>query len=193
MREDLHKYDKVIIHDASNNVDEMYEIVDFSYRSEMVRVENNRTAFWIDDDVPLTITQAKALGIDTDELMDDITPEDSVRTKDDDGGDEEPGVGMKNDFKDGKLRWDLLPLEEIEDIVRLYTAGARKYGPNNWQNLPDGINRYKGALLRHLMEFERGNEIDPETGGYSLAAVAWNAIAMLWISKHKKNNGKAGK
>lgn len=30
--------------------------------------------------------------------------------------------GKKNDYQDGKLRWDLLPLEEIEDIVKLYTA-----------------------------------------------------------------------
>lgn len=34
--------------------------------------------------------------------------------------------GKKNDFQDGKLRWDLLPLEEIEDIVKLYTAGSIK-------------------------------------------------------------------
>lgn len=26
--------------------------------------------------------------------------------------------GKKNDFLDKKLRWDLLPLEEIEDIVK---------------------------------------------------------------------------
>ena len=41
--------------------------------------------------------------------------------------------GKKNDYQDGKLRWDLLPLEEIEDIVKLYTAGSIKYGDNNWQ------------------------------------------------------------
>ena len=35
--------------------------------------------------------------------------------------------GKKNDFQDGKLRWDLLPLEEIEDIVKLYTAGSVSY------------------------------------------------------------------
>ena len=43
--------------------------------------------------------------------------------------------GKKNDFQDGKLRWDLLPLEEIEDIVKVYTSGANKYGENTWQLL----------------------------------------------------------
>ena len=95
----------------------------------------------------------------------------------------------KNDRLDDKLRWELLPLEDVEDIVRVYTAGAKKYGENKWQNLPDGIRRYKAALLRHLVEFDKGNEIDEETGCHHLAAVAWNAIAMLHISKQQKKNG----
>lgn len=95
----------------------------------------------------------------------------------------------KNDRLDDKLRWELLPLEDVEDIVRVYTAGAKKYGPDQWQNLPDGIRRYKAALLRHLVEFDKGNEIDEETGCRHLAAVAWNAIAMLHISKQQKKNG----
>lgn len=95
---------------------------------------------------------------------------------------------IKNDYKDHKLRWDLLPLAEIEDIVKIYTAGADKYGPNKWQDLPDGYNRYKGAMLRHLMEFEKGNPIDEETGCLHLAQVAWNAIAMLYCSKQNNKS-----
>lgn len=91
--------------------------------------------------------------------------------------------GKKNDFLDKKLRWDLLPLEEIEDIVKVYTAGSIKYGDNNWQNLDNGYQRYKAAMLRHLLEYEKGNTIDEDTGCHHLAQVAWNAIAMLWISK----------
>lgn len=96
--------------------------------------------------------------------------------------------GKKNDFLDNKLRWDLLPLEEIEEIVKVYTAGSKKYGDNNWQTLPNGVQRYKAALLRHLVEFEKGNEIDEETGCKHLAQVAWNAIAMLYLSKNKKED-----
>lgn len=92
----------------------------------------------------------------------------------------------KNDYQDGKLRWDLLPLEEIEDIVKLYTAGSIKYGDNNWQNLDNGYQRYKAAMLRHLLEYEKGNKVDDETKVNHLAAVAWNAIAMLYLDKHGK-------
>ena len=60
--------------------------------------------------------------------------------------------GMKNDFKDDKLRWDLLPLKEIEDIVKVYTEGAKKYSDNSWQLLDNGYDRYKAALFRHLVQ-----------------------------------------
>ena len=106
------------------------------------------------------------------------------------GMEQENNESKKNDRLDDKLRWELLPLEDLEDIVRVYTAGAKKYGPNTWQNLPDGYNRYKAALLRHLVEYDKGNKIDEETGCRHLAAVAWNAIAMLHIAKQNMKNNE---
>ena len=96
----------------------------------------------------------------------------------------------KNDRLDDKLRWELLPLEDMEDIVRVYTAGANKYGANKWQNLPDGYQRYKAALFRHLVEYEKGNWLDNETNCIHLAQVAWNAIAMLHIAKQNMKNNE---
>ena len=93
---------------------------------------------------------------------------------------------IKNDIQDDKLRWDLLPLEEMEDIVRVYHAGAKKYGPNRWQNLEDGFQRYKAAAFRHLLEYEKGGRVDADTGCLHLAQFAWNAIAMLYLDKHGK-------
>lgn len=95
-------------------------------------------------------------------------------------------MGLKNDHKDDKTRWELIPLDCLENIARVYTEGAKKYGDNNWQNLENGYERYKGALLRHLYAAE--SEIfDEETGCRHLAQVAWNAIALLWLSKHTIN------
>lgn len=104
--------------------------------------------------------------------------------------DENKPVGMKNDRKDDKPMWELLPLLTIEEIVKVYTAGAKKYAPNNWMHLENGYERYKAALFRHICEFERGNWRDADTGCIHLAQVAWNAIAMLHIEmeKRKGNN-----
>lgn len=90
--------------------------------------------------------------------------------------------GKKNDKKDDKTRWELMPLDCLEDIARVYTEGAKKYGENTWQYLDNGYQRYKGALLRHLYRSEN-ETFDEETGCRHLAQVAWNAIALLWLSK----------
>lgn len=104
---------------------------------------------------------------------------------------EENKESVKNDFKDKKVRFDLVPLEELEDIAKVYTAGAEKYGENCWQNLPNGYNRYKGALFRHILAYEKGEDFDSETQCRHLAAAAWNCIAMLYCSKHNKNESKS--
>ena len=101
---------------------------------------------------------------------------------------ETKNTSKKNDRIDDKPMWELLPLQDIEDVVKVYTAGAKKYGPDQWQNLPDGYNRYKAALFRHLVEYEKGNWLDEETGCIHLAQVAWNAIAMLHIEKERHGN-----
>lgn len=89
--------------------------------------------------------------------------------------------GIKNDFKDDKLRWDLLPLDVIEKVVEIYTFGAKKYKENSWQNLPNGYQRYKAALFRHITAYEKGEVYDSESGCMHLAHAAWNAIAMLYF------------
>lgn len=96
--------------------------------------------------------------------------------------------GKKNDKKDDKTRWELMPLDCLEDIARVYTEGAKKYGENTWQYLDNGYQRYKGALLRHLYRSEN-ETFDEETGCRHLAQVAWNAIALLWLSKAEEPVG----
>lgn len=86
-------------------------------------------------------------------------------------------------YDHGKLRWDLLPLNLIEKVVEIYTFGAEKYGANTWQNLEDGYNRYKAAMFRHLMEFEKGNVVDDDSGKEHLAHCCWNILAMLHFSE----------
>lgn len=102
----------------------------------------------------------------------------------------EETASYKNDRKDNKPRMELIPLTVLEEVAKVFTAGAKKYGENTWQNLPDGYNRYRGALLRHLTEIEKGNDIDEDTGCLHIAQVVTNAIFMCYI---KMNNNKTTK
>ena len=97
-------------------------------------------------------------------------------------------TARKNDRIDGKVRMELLPWPELEEVARVYTAGAKKYGENQWQNLEDGYQRYKGAMLRHLTEVEKGNVIDGATGCLHAAQIVWNALAMLHFKMQEYSN-----
>jgi hypothetical protein len=89
--------------------------------------------------------------------------------------------GRKAD--DGKIRMELLPMDALVEVARVLTHGAKKYAPNNWQEVPEAKERYTGALLRHLAAWRCGERIDGESGDDRLrhiAQVACNALFLLW-------------
>lgn len=57
-------------------------------------------------------------------------------------------LGLK--FDEGKLRYDLYPLDAYIGCTEVLTFGANKYTPNGWRSVPDAKNRYYAALIRHL-------------------------------------------
>ena len=77
-------------------------------------------------------------------------------------------------------------LAKIEEVVKVYHFGAKKYTPNSWQNLPDAENRYYSALLRHLVAYRKGETKDEESGLHPLAHVIWNGLALLYFAIKKK-------
>ncbi len=86
-------------------------------------------------------------------------------------------------FDDGKLRWDLLPYDVIEDVVDILTYGANKYGDNNWQKVD--TDRYVAALWRHFAAWRTGEELDKESGKHHLAHALCNLMFINWQEKHK--------
>jgi hypothetical protein len=89
-------------------------------------------------------------------------------------------------FDTGKLRWDLLPLDCVEEVVKILTFGAEKYDANNWQLVEDGENRYYAALMRHLTASRLGEKTDSESGLSHLSHAMCNIVFLLWLEKHKK-------
>jgi hypothetical protein len=96
-------------------------------------------------------------------------------------------------FDGDKLRWDLLPIECVEDVVRILTFGAKKYAPNNWQNLSEAEDRYYAALLRHLAEWRKGNLIDEESGMSHMAHIMCKVVFLEWLEKNNKLKVQSGK
>jgi hypothetical protein len=85
--------------------------------------------------------------------------------------------GRKDDG--GKLRYELLPMAPIDEVVRVLTFGAQKYADDNWRHVPDGEDRYYAAAMRHLSAWRQGENIDPETGRSHLAHAACCLVFLM--------------
>lgn len=80
----------------------------------------------------------------------------------------------------GKLRWSLLPFRELQEVVKILEFGANKYSPEGWKTVNDFGNIYTNSLLRHTAKFIMGYELDDEMNLDHLAAIACNALILLW-------------
>jgi hypothetical protein len=88
-------------------------------------------------------------------------------------------------YDNGKLRWDLLPLGPVEEVVEILTYGAEKYGPNNWQMVEDWRDRYFAALMRHLIAWRKGERDDKESGLPHLAHALCNLTFLRYLECDK--------
>ncbi len=84
--------------------------------------------------------------------------------------------GCKYDI--GKLRLDLLPFDALEEVGRVLTTGADKYGDRNWER---GMawSRLLGAALRHLFSWAMRSGRDAESGRSQLAHAAADILFLL--------------
>jgi hypothetical protein len=86
-------------------------------------------------------------------------------------------VGRK--FDGDKIRWDLLPWREVEQVVRVLMYGAGKYEDNNWQNVKPPV-RYSAATFRHLVAWCQEEKNDKETGESHLAHAICCLLFLMW-------------
>ena len=64
-------------------------------------------------------------------------------------------------------------------VSQIGTDGAKKYTDLGWATVPDGINRYEEAMLRHWLKEKSGEEYDADSGSLHSAHFLWNALARL--------------
>ena len=86
----------------------------------------------------------------------------------------------------GKPRPTLVPTSLIRAVTEIREYGCQKYhDPENWRNVE--IQRYRDALLRHLMDYQDDpKSVDEESGLPHLWHAACN-IAFL-IEMERENN-----
>lgn len=72
----------------------------------------------------------------------------------------------------------LLPPAGLNEVAKVLTFGANKYGAHNWRS---GIqySRLLSATMRHLNSFNSGNDLDGESGISHLAHAACNLLMLI--------------
>lgn len=78
-------------------------------------------------------------------------------------GTEPPIVDPKQGFADKKLGVQWVPPALIISAARAFTEGRMKYGPFKWREARSEAMTYVGAIMRHLLAYIDGEDIDPES------------------------------
>lgn len=90
--------------------------------------------------------------------------------------------GIKYDSEKPQL--DLIPAEAIIELGKVLTFGQKKYGRANWAN---GIeaSRLLSAALRHLQQFNSGEDLDPESGLSHVSHAMCNLAFLTWMLQNR--------
>lgn len=91
--------------------------------------------------------------------------------------------GVKYDAD--KPRLDLIPPEVVLALGVVLTYGAAKYRDNNWRaNGGMRWGRVYAAMQRHLLAWQSGEDLDPESGLPHLAHALTNLTFLLSFAHH---------
>lgn len=81
-------------------------------------------------------------------------------------------------------RFDLIPMDAMQEVARVYGYGAKKYADNNWLKGYSWSLSF-GALLRHVALAMLGEDRDKETGLLHTAHAAFHCLAITTFIMRK--------
>lgn len=93
----------------------------------------------------------------------------------------EKGSGAR--YNDGKLDFSMLPFETLQDELRVWMHGEKKYARWNWlKGMPWSVPF--ASMMRHMMAWQAGEENDPESGLPHLAHAMCNLRMLTYYRDH---------
>ena len=88
-------------------------------------------------------------------------------------------------FNAGKPEWSLVDFQSLEPMVRVLEFGAKKYSRNNWKKgLP--INSILDSLMRHVIAYKDGEDLDPESGVSHIGHMMCNLMFLSYVDRNLK-------
>lgn len=90
--------------------------------------------------------------------------------------------GVKHDQE--KDDWSILPLKVLRGPIRALMHGEEKYERDNYQHV-EPPRRYWSALMRHMAEYDAGEELDSDSNLSHLWHMGACIIFLLWFQMYK--------
>ncbi|MCK9370558.1 DUF5664 domain-containing protein [Candidatus Dojkabacteria bacterium] len=97
----------------------------------------------------------------------------------------EPEQAMR--FTAGKLPLDELDPQFLEEMFAVISYGQKKYARMNWMKGAPAT-QYFGCIMRHLLKWYKGEDIDEESGCTHLGHIACNIMMCMYSLRTNKNN-----
>lgn len=85
-------------------------------------------------------------------------------------------------YNTGKADLSLIPLSTLEDEARVWMYGEKKYARFNWMKGMEWSIPF-ACMMRHMAAWQRGEEIDPESGHTHLAHAMCNLRMLTLYAK----------
>lgn len=90
--------------------------------------------------------------------------------------------GMRHN--NNKIKLSLLDFSALEQAAKVLQFGGKKYSRDNWKK---GFEHSEivDSLLRHISEYQKGNEVDSESKLLHTAHILCNAMFLCYMNVHK--------
>jgi hypothetical protein len=129
---------------------------------------------------PMGVLEAEGREDDTDKMNSPAVIPNGEFVVKDSGARQSFSTGAVRDSGADKGFFHCLPYEPMLALARLYEAGAKKYGKDNWKKgIP--LSRYLDSAYRHLFKLSAGKRDEDHA-----AAVLWNVCGFIWTAEQIK-------
>ncbi len=82
----------------------------------------------------------------------------------------------------GKPELDMIPSGAMLEIAQGFMYGAEKYDKHNWREGTEW-SRYYNAAQRHMLAYNDGEDMDPESG---LPHLAHAAVCIIFLLEYQR-------
>jgi len=89
-------------------------------------------------------------------------------------------------FNEGKMAWELIDFQALEPLVEVLMFGATKYSKDNWKK-GQSITELLGSLFRHIIAFQKGEDLDEESGKSHIGHAMCNLMFIQYVLNNHKH------